>query len=1308
MKGLGTVEPTLEATGGRVQPGLSSGILKVTGNYAPGSNGTLEVEIGGATPGSGHDQLDVGTTASLDGTLDIVTPSGFTPTPGQSFTILKCGPVACRSGQFDNVQGTIVGSGQEYQVRYNATDVTLQLNTPPEATDDTAETDEDTPLNDIDVLSNDEDADGDSLSVSNVTQPSHGSAEVVDGKVNYTPNADYNGPDSFSYTVSDGNGGTDTADVSITVKAVNDAPVAQDDTAETAEDTAKDINVLDNDTDVDGDSLTVSSVGSPNHGTATKIDGTINYTPNADYNGPDSFNYTVSDGNGGTHTATVSITVTAVNDAPVAEEDSYEVNEDQALSVDAPGVLDNDTDVDNDKADLEAILVDNTGHGDLTLNADGSFSYTPDPDFFGDDSFTYKANDGTDDSNTVTVSITVNAVNDAPVAMEDSYSTDEDTTLSVDAPAVLENDTDVDNANLTAAQVSGPDHGTLTLNADGSLSYKPNEDFFGDDSFTYKASDGQAESDVVTVSLKVNAVNDAPDAVDDSLATNEDTAGTGNVLTNDTDVDNPSLTAVLVSGPSHGTLDLNDDGSYTYTPAEDYNGPDSFSYNASDGTDISNTATVSITVNAVNDAPAANPDTKMTDEDTPLSFPSSDLVSNDDEGAANESTQTLTVTEVFDGTHGTVGLGSDGNITFTPEANYSGEATFTYRVCDDGSPSECSVQTATVNVTVNAVNDEPVAENDTATTDEDTANDIAAPGVLGNDTDIDDDSLTAVKVTDPAHGSVTLNDDGSFTYTPNANYSGPDSFTYKANDGTADSNVATVSITVTAVNDAPVAEEDSYEVAEDQTFIIAEPGVLANDTDVDNPAADLTAVQVSGPAHGTLTLNGNGSFAYTPNEDFFGDDSFTYKASDGQADSEVVTVSIKVNAVNHPPVAEDDSVETGEDTPRDIAVLDNDEDIDGDSLSVSSFTEPANGTVSQNSDGTLRYTPDASFNGTDTFDYTVSDGNGGTDTATVSITVKSVNPDPVVTNLQGADTANEGETKAYTFQITDEDSSSFTFASGSPDCGGTNKGEVVNGTAQINGNNGSFECRFLDGGMLPAQVTVSAQIKDDGQASSDVATKNVSVSNVAPKIESLSGPAQVLTNQPVTFTGTHSDPAGLLDNPFTWQWSGGISTDTDKNSSFVTKFSACGPQNVKATVTDKDGGISAEATLSNSVQAYNGNFLPPSQTGKDNMVRKGQVVPVKISVTGCDGINLAGLSPYIQLFSGDPTVAINEADFIVPTASVSADTGQIMRPDVDGYIYNLKVPSDTKATVGAKYYIRVSPFGIVSGQHMIISIQIRK
>src|SRR5207244_40662 len=148
--------------------------------------------------------------------------------------------------------------------------------------------------------------------------------------------------------------------------------------------------------------------------------------------------------------------------------------------------------------------------------------------------------------------------------------------------------------------------------------------------------------------------------------------------------------------------------------------------------------------------------------------------------------------------------------------------------------------------------------------------------VLANDTDVEGDSLTAVFVSGPAHGTLTLNTDGSFTYTPAGNYHGPDSFTYRANDGSLDSVVATVSITVNAVNEAPVANKDSYGTDEDTPLVVAIPGVLGNDTDIEG--SPLTATLVGGSGNGTLTLNPDGSFTYTPNAGFNGIDSFTYKA----------------------------------------------------------------------------------------------------------------------------------------------------------------------------------------------------------------------------------------------------------------------------------------------------------------------------------------------------------------------------------------------------------------------------------------------
>ncbi|GAG30690.1 unnamed protein product, partial [marine sediment metagenome] len=211
----------------------------------------------------------------------------------------------------------------------------------------------------------------------------------------------------------------------------------------------------------------------------------------------------------------------AGNQPPTANDDSYSTDEDTPLNVSAPGVLGNDTDPEEDP--LTAILVSDVSNGSLTLNSDGSFDYTPDAEWNGVDSFTYKANDGTSSGNTATVTITVNAINDAPVAADDSYSTDEDTPLNVSAPGVLGNDTDTESDPLTAILVSDVSNGSLTLYSDGSFDYTPDGDYNGADSFTYKANDGLLDSNTASVTITVNAINDAPVASDDSYSTDEDT-----------------------------------------------------------------------------------------------------------------------------------------------------------------------------------------------------------------------------------------------------------------------------------------------------------------------------------------------------------------------------------------------------------------------------------------------------------------------------------------------------------------------------------------------------------------------------------------------------------------------------------------------------------------------------------------------------------------------------------------------------------------------------------------------------------------
>jgi VCBS repeat-containing protein len=449
---------------------------------------------------------------------------------------------------------------------------------------------------------------------------------------------------------------------------------------------------------------------------------------------------------------------------------------------------------------------------------------------------------------------------------------------------VLTNDTDVDSGTLTVATPGTitTAHGTVVLNTDGSYTYTPAANYNGTDSFTYQATDGITASALATVTITITAVNDAPVAVNDTASTTEDNPVSGNVLTNDTDVDSGTLTAVLGTGPAHGVLTLNPNGSFTYTPQANYNGADSFTYTTTDGNTTSNVATVTIGLTAVNDPPTAGDDAYGVAEDGTLNVSvGSGVLTND----GDVDTDPLSAVIGTGPSHGALTLNTDGSFTYTPTANYNGTDTFTYRTTDGTATSNL----ATVTITITAVNDPPIATNDTATTNEDTP---LNGNVLTNDTDIDSGTLTVATpgTITTTHGTVTLAADGTFTYTPTANYNGTDTFTYRTTDGQAVSNLATVTITITAVNDPPIATNDSYNLPANGTLTVPAAGVLTNDTDVEG--SSLTAVLVTGPAHGTLNLASDGSFTYTPTSAYSGSDSFTYRAFDGTTNGDIATVTI--------------------------------------------------------------------------------------------------------------------------------------------------------------------------------------------------------------------------------------------------------------------------------------------------------------------------------------------------------------------------------------------------------------------------------
>ena len=489
--------------------------------------------------------------------------------------------------------------------------------------------------------------------------------------------------------------------------------------------------------------------------------------------------------------------VTVENVPPLAENDAYTTTEEVQLVVVAPGVLENDTDENGDA--LTVTLDTDVSYGILDLSDDGSFAYTPEDDFFGVDTFTYIANDGVNASNVATVTITVTNVNDVPLAAEDAYNAQTGIPLVVDAPGVLENDVDVDGDTLEAVLVTDVTSGTLMLEASGAFTYTSEAGFLGVDTFTYYATDGLLDSEIVTVTITVLEGNLAPVAVADDYITLEDNilvAAAPGVLENDTDANGDPLEAVLVTDVTSGTLTLEASGAFTYTPDADIFGIDSFTYYATDGLLDSEVVTVTITITPVNDLPVANDDAYSLDEDTTLTVSRPGVMANDFDIDGDVMTFYL----YSPVSHGDLLGGPRGGFVYTPDANFSGIDNFTYWVTDGTGFSNI----ATVTFTVNAINDIPVAVDDAFSMDEDTVLTVSVPGVLVNDTDIDGDVLTATLVTDVSDGTLVLNADGSFTYTPDADFFGVVTFTYMANDGTDPSNVVTVTITVNDVPDEPV------------------------------------------------------------------------------------------------------------------------------------------------------------------------------------------------------------------------------------------------------------------------------------------------------------------------------------------------------------------------------------------------------------------------------------------------------------------------------------------------------------------------
>ena len=886
---------------------------------------------------------------------------------------------------------------------------------PPTAVNDLYATTEDTPLSGLTVLANDT---ASSPVFVNITQPVGGVVTVGGGNtLNFTPQANWDKTVTFTYTICETADLTlcSTATVTIKILPVNDPPLANDDLAATAANTATIINVLGNDTDVDtGDTanLFVQGITSPPlNGTAAVLpDGTVQYTPAPGFIGTDGFEYQVCDTHNACDFGHVSVWVSAIGLMPTAVPDAFSTPEDTPVDV---NVLSNDYDSYNALNPLFAGLTINAitqpAHGNATVNTTvnlkGIIHYIPDPNWHGLDSLTYLVCNAQGGCSSAILQISVESENDLPVARDD-FALASENGVAVNVK-VLANDSDEDSLDTPPqsiyvhAIVTPPTRGTAVIVGTGptsSIDYTPNSDLSGPDKFQYQICDTfdvpgpnfQGGCATAWVKINVAEVNAKPVALDDFASGPEDLPIIGiDVLANDSDTDStPVLTSV--EQPSHGTTAINF-GKVDYTPAPNFHGSDSFSYRICDNVPGScSDAVVHITIGSINDTPLAQDDITSTPElNSPnyaVANPSGFLVIN---VLANDSDPDgdplhFPVPAITAGPSNGSAWISGGMINYIPDAGFVGTDNLTYEICDPtGGLFGCS--TANVKIFVLDINLAPHALPDFATTDEDPPIALAIP-VLANDFDQDGFALVSFgSITQPSHGEVVVN--GSILeYTPDLNFHGQDSFTYSAIDQWgAVSNVTTVTITVRSVPDNPVANADLVITNEDQATTITP---LDNDTDADGDTLKVCAITSPPSLHAFATITGGGtSILYTPGHGDNGHDSITYQVCDGTGRSDTATIDIIVLPVNAAPDAIDDVATTPAGDPVDIAVKANDKDADGDALTVNSLTNAAHGTVTINPDNTVHYVPNYGFKGQDTFTYTVCDPSGACDTATVTVSV---------------------------------------------------------------------------------------------------------------------------------------------------------------------------------------------------------------------------------------------------------------------------------------------------------------------------------
>ncbi|HYE32575.1 MAG TPA: tandem-95 repeat protein, partial [Methylomirabilota bacterium] len=715
------------------------------------------------------------------------------------------------------------------------------------------------------------DVEGSDLVYSVVADPAQGTltATAVPNVFTYKPAADYHGSDTFSFQVNDGELDSGSAVVSIDVTPINDAPIGFAANVEANEDNTVLITL--SGTDTESQTLTASIIEQPENGTLTSTDeaNVYRYQPSTNFFGSDLIAFTVNDGEADSEVASIAITVHPVNDSPVAYSGTATVNEDGEVEITLAA-----SDVEG--SDLVYSVVADPVQGTLTATAvPNVFTYKPAADYHGSDTFSFQVNDGELDSGSAVVTIDVTPINDPPVGLGANVEVNEDSSVLITLSG-----SDAEGQSLTGSITSEPVNGTLTATDEADVyRYQPNTNFFGSDLITFTVNDSEADSEAASIAITVHPVNDAPTAESGTATVNED--GEVEITLAASDVEGSDLIYSIVAEPGQGTLTANAVSNvFTYKPAADYHGSDTFSFEVSDGELTSSPAEVAIDVTPVNDAPVGLAASVEVNEDNSMLIT---LSGSDTEG------QTLTATVIEEPANGALTSTDEANVfRYQPNTNFFGSDLVKFTVSDGDADSE----ETSIAITVLPINDSPVAQNGASTVAEDGQVTITLDAG-----DVEGSSLSYTITAQPENGSLAATEVANvFTYTPAADFHGSDTFSFEVSDGELTSSPAEVAIDVTPVNDAPVGLAASVEVNEDNSVFISLSGS-------DTEGQTLTATVTEEPENGTLTSTDEANvYRYQPNTNFFGSDLVKFTVSDGDADSEETSIAITIHPVNDTPV----------------------------------------------------------------------------------------------------------------------------------------------------------------------------------------------------------------------------------------------------------------------------------------------------------------------------------------------------------------------------------------------------------------------